>query len=272
LTNFEEVTELFNQHRPKHVIHLAAEVAGIGGNSIHSGQYYRNNVLINTNVLEAARVFKVNKLVSFMSTCIFPVAAPYPLNERDLHGGPPHDSNFGYAYAKRMLEVQSTAYRREWGCDFICAIPANMYGTNDYWNLHEGHVVPSLIHKCYQAMQSGSSLSVWGSGTPLREFVFADDIAKLTIWMLHHYSDHSPMILSSGQEISIRNLVQSVADLMGFKGSISWDSTKPDGQLRKPSDTTKLNLLLPDYRFTSLEVGLKQTIEWFLANYPNIRC
>jgi len=271
LTNFGEVTDLFERFRPQKVIHLAAEVAGIGGNAIHSGEYYRDNILINTNVLECARVYQVQKLISFMSTCIFPVNAPYPLNEKDLHIGPPHSSNFGYAYAKRMLQVQSSAYRNEWGCDFVCAIPTNMYGPNDYWNLDEGHVLPSLIHKCYLSKKENRELSIWGSGEALREFVLADDIANLAIWMLTNYSDDSPLILSSGVEISIRSLVNTVIENMDFIGEIIWDVTKPDGQMRKPSDITKLRRLRPDFEFVSVTEGVKKTVEWFLNSYPNIR-
>lgn len=271
LINFDQTTELFRRFRPRRVIHLAAEVAGIGGNNMHSGQYFRDNVLINTNVLECARVFKVKKLISFMSTCIFPVNAPYPLNERDLHIGPPHESNFGYAFAKRMLEVQASAYRKEWGCDFVSAIPTNMYGPHDYWNLDEGHVLPSLIHKCYLALHGNQEFTVWGTGSPLREFVFVDDIATLVVWMLDAYSDSSPLILSSGIEVSIRQLVETVTFALGYEGKVNWDLRKPDGQMRKPSDVSKLRTLRGDFKFLSLSDGVNRTVDWFVKNYPRVR-
>ncbi len=135
LTDFEQTKKIFSEINPTHIIHLAAQVGGIGGNSIHSGEYFRNNLMINVNTLEAARLCKVKKLISFMSTCVFPDKCSYPLKETDLHNGPPHPSNFGYAYAKRMLEVQTNAYRKEWGCDFIVAIPTNIYGPNDNFNI-----------------------------------------------------------------------------------------------------------------------------------------
>lgn len=271
LTNFDQTAELFRRFRPKRVLHLAAEVAGIGGNNMHSGQYFRDNVLINTNVLECARIFKVQKLISFMSTCIFPVNAPYPLNEKDLHSGPPHESNFGYAFAKRMLEVQASAYRKEWGCDFVSAIPTNMYGPHDYWNLDEGHVLPSLIHKCYLALDGNQDFTVWGTGAPLREFVYVDDIANLAIWMLDAYSDSSPLILSSGVEVSIRQLVETVMTAVGYEGKVNWDPTKPDGQMRKPSDNAKLKKLRGDFKFMDLGEGVSKTVEWFKKNYPQVR-
>jgi GDP-L-fucose synthase len=271
LTDFAKTKEVFNSIRPDRVIHLAAQVGGIGGNLIHSGEYFRNNIMINTNVLEAAHLCGVKKLVSFMSTCVFPDTCKYPLNEKDLHNGPPHPSNFGYAYAKRMLEVQSSAYRKEWGCDYIVVIPTNVYGPNDNFSLEDGHVVSSLIHKCYLATKNNTDLMVWGTGKPLRELVYSNDIAMLTMWALKNYSREKPIILSSGLEVSIKNVVEVIAMKMGFKGEVVFDTTKPDGQLRKPSDTSKLRKYLPDFKFTPIEKGIEKTVEWFVSNYPKLR-
>lgn len=271
LTNFEATAALFRTHKPEYVIHCAAVVGGIGSNSVHSGEYFRHNILINLNVLEAARKTGVKRLISFMSTCVFPDKTEYPLKEKNLHNGAPHQSNFGYAYAKRMLDVQSSAYRKEWNCDFIVAIPTNMYGPGDDFAMEGGHVIPSLIHRCYLRQQEGADLPVWGSGTPLREFVYVDDIARLTLWALENYREEEPIIFSSGIERSIKELVEIVADKMKFSGKIVWDSTKPDGQFRKPSDTTKLSGYLPDFQFTPLDEGIEKSVEWFKANYPNIR-
>jgi GDP-L-fucose synthase len=202
---------------------------------------------------------------------VFPDKCTYPLNEKDLHNGPPHPSNFGYAYAKRMLEVQSNAYRREWNCDYIVVIPTNIYGPNDNWSLTDGHVMPSLIHRCYLAKKNNEDLTIWGSGKPLREFVLSEDIAHLALWALDNYSENSPIILTSGIERSIRDLAELVVSKMQFKGNLVFDSTKPDGQFRKPSDTTKLRTYRPDFLFTSLEEGLDITVNWFTNHYPNIR-
>ena len=271
LTNFEATAALFRTYKPKFVIHCAAVVGGIGSNSVHSGDYFRKNILINLNVLEAARLAKVTKLISFMSTCVFPDKTDYPLSEVNLHNGPPHPSNFGYAYAKRMLEVQSAAYRKEWNCNFIVAIPTNMYGPNDDFSLEGGHVIPSLIHRTYLRQKEGTDLLAWGTGSPLREFVYVDDIARLTLWALENYNDEEPIIFSSGIERSIRELVQIVVEKMNFTGKVVWDSTKPDGQFRKPSDTTRLRRVLPGFKFTPLDLGIEYSAAWFKRHYPHIR-
>jgi GDP-L-fucose synthase len=271
LTDFLQTRELIESVKPTRIIHLAALVGGIGGNLIHSGDYFRNNLLINANVIEAARLAKVDRLISFMSTCVFPNEGPYPLNPANLHSGPPHPSNFGYAYAKRMLEVQSRAYREQWGLDYSVAIPTNIYGPHDNWDLTEGHVVPALIHKCFLAKQSNTPLHIWGTGKPLREFIFADDVAKLIIWMLESYWEPTPLILSPGIETSISSLVHTVVEAMGFEGEVIFDITKPDGQFRKPSDTTALKALVSDFEFTPVSKGIESTVAWFLENYPNIR-
>ena len=271
LTDFLSTKNRFVELAPENVIHLAAQVGGIGGNLIHSGEYFRNNILINTNVLESARIAGTRKLISFMSTCVFPDKCTYPLNEKDLHNGPPHPSNFGYAYAKRMLEVQSSAYRKEWSCNYTVAIPTNIYGPNDNFSLTEGHVVPALIHRTYLAKKNGTDLSVWGTGKPLREFVYSGDIARLALWAIKSYSEDTPIIFTSGVEATIRELTEVVAKKMKFGGKLIFDSSKPDGQYRKPSDTTKLRSYLPDFNWTPLEEGIERTVEWFLSNYPNVR-
>jgi len=272
LRNFEETKTIFNYIKPTHIIHLAAKVGGVGINSECPGKFYADNTMINFNVLECARLAGVKKLVSFMSTCVFPDKCNYPLNEKDLHNGPPHPSNFAYAYAKRMLEVQSLAYRKEYGCNFITVIPTNIYGPNDNFSLTDGHVIPSLIHKCYLAKMNNTDFVIWGSGEPLREFIYSFDIARLSMWALNYYNEESPIIFSNGNEISIAKIVEMIAEKMNFRGNIIFDKTKPDGQKRKPSDVSKLNSLYPSFSFTPLPQGLDKTIDWFEDNYPNIRC
>ena len=271
LTDFEETKKTFAKIKPNRVIHTAAVVGGVGANLKHPGSYFRDNLLINIHTLEAARLAGVEKLLSFISTCVFPNNASYPLNEKDLHNGLPHDSNFGYAYAKRMMDVQSRAYRKEWACNFITAIGTNVYGPNDNFSLENGHVLAALIHKCFLAKENNTDLSVWGSGQALREFVFSDDIVKLALWALNNYNEESPIIFTSGIETSIKDVVHLVAKKMGFLGKIVFDATKPDGQLRKPSDSAKLQKYLPEFKFTSVADGLEQTIAWFVKNYPSIR-
>ena len=271
LTDFDSTLDLFERVQPTKVMHLAAMVGGIGGNLMHSGDFFRGNILINTNVLEAARLAGVKQLVSFMSTCVFPNDATFPLTVDQLHAGPPHPSNFGYAYAKRMLDVQSRAYRAQWNLNYSLAIPTNIYGPHDNWNLTEGHVVPALIHKVYLAHLNGTPLTVWGTGSPLREFVHSSDIARLAVWMLESYEEEKPLILTSGLEVSIKNLVELVVQEMEFEGQVIFDEKMPDGQYRKPSDRSSLNSLLPNFEFKSLQEGIQETVTWFKNNYPNLR-
>lgn len=271
LTDITNTELVFSKIKPTHVVHLAAEVGGIGGNISNSGDYFRNNILINTNVLEISRRVGVKKLISFMSTCVFPDAAEYPLTVEQIHSGPPHPSNFSYAYAKRMLDVQSKAYRKQWGLDYQILIPANIYGPHDYWNLKDGHVIPSLIHKIFLAKQNSQPLIVWGTGKPLREFVYSEDVGKLALWAIREYPNEEPLILSSGIEVSIHELVTCISQLMNFSGEVIFDASKPDGQYRKPSDSKTLKKYLPNFSFTSLEDGLTKTVSWFEKNYPQVR-
>jgi GDP-L-fucose synthase len=280
LRDTEEVNNIFsfytNKERQKDlaadsVIHCAAKVGGLGGNMHHKGEFFYDNIMINTNVIEAARKNGITKLVSFLSTCIFPSDIDYPLTEKKIHMGPPHFSNDAYAYAKRMADVQIRAYREQYGLKYTSVIPTNIYGPNDNFNLENGHVLPSLIHKAYLARENGTDLVIWGSGNPLREFIYSKDVAKLATWVLNNYDDSEPLILSNSQEISIKDVVEMIVELMNFKGRVIFDKDKPDGQFRKPSDNSKLMSYLPDFKFTPIENGLKETIEWFDKNYPNIK-
>jgi GDP-L-fucose synthase len=193
------------------------------------------------------------------------------LTEKKIHLGPPHFSNDAYAYAKRMADIQIRAYREQYGLNYKSVIPTNIYGPNDNYNIENGHVIPSLIHKCYLARENKTPITIWGTGKPLREFIFSKDVAKLTEWVLNNYDEHEPIILSTSDEISIKDVVDIIVELMNFKGDVIWDESKPDGQFRKPSDNSKIKKYLPDFEFTNLYDGLKQTIEYFEKNYSIIR-
>ena len=271
LTDFKKTLEVFKAHKPTHVIHAAAVVGGIKRNREQSATLLRENTLINLNTLEAARLVGVEKLVSFLSTCSFPDKVTYQYNEKDFHNGPPYEGTVGYAYAKRMLEALTRTYRKEWDCNFVTVIGTNFYGPNDNFSLEDGHALPTLIHKCHMAKKNGTYLQVWGSGKPLREFVLSDDVAKLALWALDNYNEDTPIIFTSGIEVSIKDMVGLIVKKMGFEGQVVFDDSKPDGQLRRPSDTTKLKSYLPDFAFTSLEEGIEKTVAWFLEHYPNIR-
>jgi len=258
---------LFNEHKPQYVVHCAGKVGGVGANDKYKGQFYYDNIMINTNVLEAARRVGVLKLVSFLSTCIFPDVVELPLDETKIHLGEPHKTNYAYAYSKRMLDIQSMAYRDEYGCNFVCVIPTNCYGPDDNFDIQSGHAIPSLIHKCFLAKRNNTPLEVWGTGDPIREFIYVDDVARLTEWVLHYYNEKGPIILSASDPISIKKLVKLIAQELQFDGKILWDYSKPDGQYRKPSCNNKLMGYLPNFKFTNIHEGLKKTISWFVENY-----
>jgi GDP-L-fucose synthase len=271
LTSYEETFELLKSLKPDAVVHAAALVGGIGGNTMKSGQYFRDNILINTNVLEASRACGIENLTTFMSTCIFPDEAKYPLTVDQLHSGEPHSSNFAYAYAKRMLDVQVRAYNKQFKTRYKIVIPTNVYGPNDNFNLIEGHAVPALIHRMYLAKQNNTSFEVWGTGRARREFVFSEDIALLTLGVVERHSLDNPLILTNSSETTILGLVDTIKEIMGFQGEIRLDPTKPDGQLRKPSSDLDFRRLFPDFRFTDLQEGLEKTVRWFVSRYPDLR-
>lgn len=253
------------------IIHCAAKVGGVGGNMNYKGEFFYDNIMMNTNVIESARQHNIKNLVCFLSTCVFPNNVDYPLTESKIHLGPPHFSNDAYAYAKRMADIQIRAYKEQYGLNYKSVIPTNIYGPNDNYDIKNGHVIPSLIHKCFLARESKTDFTIWGSGKPLREFIFSGDVAKLTEWVLENYKENEPIILSTSDEISIKDVVEIIVDIMNFKGKIVWDKDKPEGQFRKPSDNHKIKSYLPEFKFTPLYEGLKKTIEYFEKNYTFIR-
>jgi len=266
-----EVNTLVGLNNFDSIIHCAGKVGGVGGNMKYKGEFFYDNIMMNTNIIESARLFGVKKLVAFLSTCVFPDNVEYPLTENKIHLGPPHFSNDAYAYAKRMADVQIRAYKEQYGLNYKSVIPTNIYGPNDNYDIVNGHVIPSLIHKCYLARENKTDFTIWGSGKPLREFIFSRDVAKLTEWVLDNYEESEPIILSTSNEISIKEIVDVIVELMNYKGNVVWDNEKPEGQYRKPSDNSKIKKYLPDFKFTPLYEGLKETIEYFENNYNFIR-
>ena len=271
LRNIEETNKMFEYHKPTHVIHCAGKVGGLSANMNYKGEFFYDNIMINTNVIESARKNNVKKLVSFLSTCVFPDNIEYPITEKKIHLGAPHFSNYPYAYAKRMADIQIRAYREQYGLEYVSVIPTNIYGPNDNFSLDTGHVTPMLLHKMYNAQRDNTDFVVWGSGNPLREFIYSKDIAKLSEWALENYNESEPIIFSNSNEISIKDLVDLLVDEFNFKGKVIFDKTKPDGQFRKPSDNSKLKSYLPNFEFTPIEQGLKETIKWFIENYDKTR-
>jgi GDP-L-fucose synthase len=271
LRNPQITDSVFMENKPTHVIHCAGKVGGLGSNMNNKGRFFYDNIMINTNVIESSRKFGVTNLIAFLSTCVFPDKIDYPLTESKIHLGPPHNSNDAYAYAKRMSDVQIRAYREQYGVNYTSVIPTNIYGPNDNFSLTDGHVMPMLMHKLYLSQRDNTDFVVWGSGKPLREFIYSKDIAKLSEWAIDNYNEPEPIIFTNSNEISIMDLVDLLVKEFNFKGNVKFDSTKPDGQFRKPSDNSKLKSYLPDFNFTPIEVGIKETVSWFIENYEKSR-
>ena len=268
----EQARDMFIRHSPDAVIHLAARVGGVKANTDYIADFYADNIMINANVLSCAKEFEVNKLVSLLSTCVYPDSATYPLTESQIHSGSPHDSNFGYAYAKRMLDVQSRALRRQHGCNFITAIPNNLFGENDNFHLEDSHVIPAIIRKIYEAKQKNENVVLWGDGSPLREFTYSRDLANILLFVLEHYDGAEPINVGNTKEVSINEVATIIADIMDFHGQIIWDTTKLSGQHRKPSDNSKLiELGWKQGDYTDLKNALTKTCKWVILNYPNLR-
>lgn len=268
-----DARKMVRTYKPKVIIHLAARVGGVKANTEFVADFFNENILINTNVLMAAHAYKVNDVVSLLSTCVYPDKrwVNYPLTEAQLHKGPPHDSNFGYAYAKRMIEVQSRAYRQQYDRNYTTAIPNNIYGPDDNFDLEDGHVLPAIVRKIYEAKHLNKPPTFWGDGSALREFTLSDDIGLCLLKMAgviggEVYNSAIPCNIGTDEEVSIRGAVQKVAEIMEYDGPIFWDETKPAGQHRKPSTGGRI-----PHEYTPLEEGLKLTSEWFKENYPNVR-
>lgn len=273
LTSKESTYALFEKLKPTHIIHLAAKVGGLFSNLREKVEFYRENILINDNIMEASRIYKVEKLVSCLSTCIFPDKTTYPIDETMIHNGPPHTSNEGYAYAKRMIDVLNRCYKEEYNCNFTSIIPTNIYGPHDNFNIQDGHVIPGLIHKTYLAKKNNTDLVIWGTGKPLRQFIYSTDLADLTVWVMRNYHSPDPIILSVDpeDEVSIADVAGWIAEAFEFKGNIIFDTSKSDGQYKKTASNAKLRSLLPDYKFTSMKDGLQKACKWFEENYENAR-
>lgn len=273
LRDLAQAKALFAHVQPTHVVHLAALVGGLFKNMSRKVDFFRENMQINDVVLHCCHAFNVQKLVSCLSTCVFPDKTSYPIDESMLHNGRPHTSNEGYAMAKRMIDTMNRCYADQYGCKFTSVVPTNVYGPHDNFNIDDGHVIPGLIHKCFLAKQNNTPFTIWGSGAPLRQFIFSRDLAELILWVLDAYDSVEPIILSVGEEdeVSIRDVALEIARAMDFKGEIQFDTTKSDGQFKKTASNTKLRQYLPDFQFTPTCDGLQETVQWFESNYESAR-
>jgi GDP-L-fucose synthase len=268
----EAARQLIVGHKPDLIIHAAARVGGIRLNLDKPEEILRINRAINDNVLLAASDLGIPKTISFLSTCIFPAAARQPWNEEILHTGDPDKRHWGYATAKRALDLQSQMLSERPGSGrFVTLMPTTMYGPNDNFHPTDSHVLPAVILKTRRAVDEGHKLSLWGTGKPRREFLLSLDMARVTLWAVENYDELETMIVSPSADVSIGELAQLTADIMGYQRGIEWDDGKPDGTPARRTDNSKFQSKLPFFEFTPFADGLAGTIEHFTRHYPNLR-
>lgn len=264
LTREPDIVRIYRDTKPRVVIHLAALVGGIGANRQNPGRFFYENLLMGAMLMEHARLTGVQKFIAVGTVCSYPKFTPVPFREDDLWNGYPEETNAPYGLAKKMLLVQSQAYRAQYGFNAIFLLPANLYGPGDHLDPDRSHVIPALIKKCCDAVrEGGKELVVWGDGTPTREFLYVDDAAEGIVMALERYNKPDPVNLGSGREISIKELVTSIASLTGFKGQVVWDTLKPNGQPRRWLDTTRAEREFGFKATMPLEDGLRKTVEWY---------
>ena len=272
LTIYDSCFKLFSSANPTFVIHLAAEVGGLYKNMNKKVNMFEKNILLNVNVLKCCHLFGVKKLISCLSTCIFPDKVEYPIVESSLHDGKPHASNYCYAYAKRMLDIQTQAYKEEHNSNFMCVIPCNIYGKYDNFSIEDGHVIPSLIHKCYLSKKNNTPFIVRGTGEPLRQFIYAEDFAYIIVNLLENYEDNENIIISTGEEdeISIGDVARIISDIFE-QPNIIFDDSYSNGQYKKTVSNEKFKNFMSEFKFTDIRKGLEESIQWFVKNYDKCR-
>jgi len=267
LVRYDDVVRLYRERQPDIVIHLAARVGGIGANRANPGKFFYDNLMMGVQLMEVARLTGVEKFVAIGTICAYPKFTPVPFKEENLWDGYPEETNAPYGLAKKMLLVQSQAYRQQYGFNSIYLLPVNLYGPADNADLETSHVIPAIIRKCVEALRDKrDEIVLWGTGNPTREFLYVDDAAEGILLATEKYDASDAVNLGSGQEISIRDLANLISRLTGFHGRIIWDTTKPDGQPRRGLDTSMAKRLFGFSASTPLESGLRKTIEGFRAN------
>ena len=258
------VKKVYQDSRPDIVIHLAARVGGIGANRANPGKFFYDNLIMGVQTMEVGRQFGIEKFIALGTVCAYPKLSPVPFKEENLWNGYPEETNAPYGLAKKMLLVQSQAYRRQYEFNSIFLLPVNLYGPGDNFDLESSHVIPALIKKCFDAIQNREEkIVVWGDGTPTREFLYVEDAAEAILLASEKYNKTEPVNIGAGFEISIKDLVKLIARFTGFKGGIVWDTTKPNGQPRRCLDTTKAEKEFGFKAKTSFREGLKKTVEWY---------
>lgn len=271
LRQSEAVVRLYEDARPDILIHLAGTVGGIGGNQQHPGKFFYDNAIMGLQLIEQARAYGLEKFVCVGTVCSYPKFSPVPFSEEDFWNGYPEETNAPYGIAKKMLLVQLQAYRQEFGFNGIYVIPTNLYGPHDKFDdLEASHVIPAIMRKCTDAKQKGDpKITAWGTGSATREFLFAKDAAKGIVIATERYDGPDPVNLGTGEEISIRELTYLIRELVGYAGSIDWDTSKPDGQPRRKVDTARAEQEFGWKAETCLKDGLSQTVAWFNETYQS---
>lgn len=259
------IKKMFSDFNPDIIIHLAAVVGGIGANRKNPGKYFYDNLMMGTQLIEQSRLHGIEKFVAIGTICAYPKFTPVPFREEDLWIGYPEETNAPYGLAKKMMLVQSQAYRDQYGFNSIYLLPVNLYGPRDNFDLETSHVIPALIRKCLEAkINNKDEIVVWGTGSATREFIYVDDAAEAIVSATEKYNGSEPINIGSGFEISIKELIELIAKITGFTGKITWDSTKPDGQPRRCLDVSKAKQEFDFKAATSFEGGLQQTVSWYL--------
>ncbi len=267
LTKEAAVERFYAAARPEIVIHLAAEVGGIGANRANPGRFAYANLVMGALLMEHARLAGVEKFIQIGTICAYPKFTPVPFREEDLWNGYPEETNAPYGLAKKMLLVLAQGYRQQYGSNFIYLLPVNLYGPGDNFNPESSHVIPALIRKCLEAVDRGErEIVCWGDGSATREFLYVEDCAEAIVLASERYDGCDPVNIGAGFEISIRDLVTLIAELTGFDGTIAWDTSKPNGQPRRCLDTTRAAELFGFRTQTDFRAGLSSTIEWYRAN------
>src|SRR5215468_3253320 len=270
LVRADSIRRLYDDANPDLVIHLAAVVGGIGANRANPGRYFYDNLMMGAQLMEEARLRGVRKFLATGTICAYPKFTPAPFKEDDLWNGYPEETNAPYGLAKKMMLVQSQAYRQQYGFNSIFLLPVNLYGARDNFDPQSSHVIPALIRKCVEAIRQGENQVVcWGTGAATREFLHADDCARGIVLAAEKYDKSDPVNLGAGFEISIRELSEKIAELTGFGGRLVWDAAQPDGQPRRRLDTSRAEREFGFRARIGFDEGLKQTIEWYRNQFTS---
>jgi GDP-L-fucose synthase len=267
LVRMERVRKLYRDSAPDIVIHLAAKVGGIGANRENPGKFFYDNLMMGVQMMECARHYNVEKFVTLGTICCYPKYTPVPFKEEDVWNGYPEETNAPYGLAKKMMLVQSQAYRQQYNLHSIFLMPVNLYGPGDNFDPNVSHVIPAIIKKCFDAKAVGAKeIVIWGSGKATREFLYVEDCARAIVMAIQKYDKPEPINIGAGFEISIKDLVGKIVTLTGFNGGVVWDRLKPDGQPRRCLDTTKAYREFGFKATTTFEEGLRKTIAWYAAS------